>query len=115
MWGLGRDQESPWTPRLSLSTVISLDQRKSSAVLPELVKKVCCDHDALTLGNNKARFRSIEIERRSGETVALPTESRFILWNGGEDFRFTYRLDSKKGERSSEAYSPLCSACYAAL
>ena len=99
----------------SLGTVISLDQRKSSAVLPELVKKVCCDHDALTLNNNKARFRSIEIERHSGETVALPTESRFILWNGGEDFRFTYRLDSKKGERSSEAYSPLCSACYAAL
>ena len=54
MRGLGRDQESPWTPRLSLSTVISLDPRKSSAVLPELVKKVCCDHDALTLNNNKA-------------------------------------------------------------
>ena len=33
----------------SLGTVISLDQRKSSAVLPELVKKLCCNHDALDL------------------------------------------------------------------
>ena len=82
---------------------------------PKFVKKICCDHDDLTLNNNKARFRSIEIERDSGETIALPTESRFILSNGGENFRFTYRLDSKKGERSSEAYFPLCSACYAAL
>ena len=53
----------------SLGTVISLDQRKSSAVLPELVKKVCCDHDALSLNINKARFRSIVIERHSGETA----------------------------------------------
>ena len=35
--------------KASLSTVISLDQRKSSAVLPELVKKLCCNHDALDL------------------------------------------------------------------
>ena len=49
MRGLRRDQESLWTPRFSLSTVISLDQRKSSAVLPELVKRDCCDHDALDL------------------------------------------------------------------
>ena len=78
---------------------------------PKFVKKVCCDHDALSLNNNKARFRSIEIERHSGETVALPTESRFILSNGGEEFRFTSRLDSsKEGERSSEAYFPLCSS-----
>ena len=47
MRGLGRDQESLWTPRLSLSAVILLDPR--SAVLPELVKRDCCDHDALDL------------------------------------------------------------------
>ena len=34
---VGRDQESLWTPRLSLSTFILLDPR--SAVLPDLVKK----------------------------------------------------------------------------
>ena len=43
---VGRDQESLWTPRLSLS-VILLDPR--SAVLPELVKKLRCNHDALDL------------------------------------------------------------------
>ena len=40
----------------------------------------------------------------------MPTESRFTLWNDGEEYRFTYRLDSKEGEHSSEAYFPLCSA-----
>ena len=44
---VGRDQESLWTPRLSLSKFILLDPR--SAVLPELVKRDCCDHDALDL------------------------------------------------------------------
>ena len=108
MRGLGRDQES----HQGFLSVLSLALINESQVLfcPKFVKKVCCDHDALSLNNNKARFRSIEIERHSGETVALPTESRFILWNGGEDFRFTSRLDSKKGERSSEAYFYLCSA-----
>ena len=76
---------------LSLSALIRLYPRNSSAVLLELVKKVCCDHDALgryieaSLDVGKARFRSIEIEGHSGETIALPTESRFILsmeWQG---------------------------------
>ena len=50
--------------------------------------------------NNKARFRSIEIERHSGETVALPTESRFILSNG-EELRFDSRLASLRLLRTS--------------
>ena len=83
---------------LSLSAVIRLDPHRSCALL-ELVKKVCCDHDALgryieaSPDIDKARFRSIEIETHSGETIALPTESLFILSNG-EELRFDSRLDS---------------------
>ena len=47
---------------LGNQSLIRLYPRNSIAVLPELVRKVCCDHDALTLNNNKERFRSIVIE-----------------------------------------------------
>ena len=72
-----RNAGTPTRSRKSLDTkafsisLFSLALIHGSQVLlcPKFVKKVCCDHDDLSLNNNKARFRSTEIERHSGETA----------------------------------------------